>query len=1047
MKKLSILIIFLASFITSFGQVKPPFIGRTNGSYTPVDPFLSVPFGLYIPKYCDTLTALRGLDTVGAIIFDKCNHILYMRDSLNATKFWRPIGPVSIVVGASGNDFNITGNGLNKVINIPSASSTKRGLLTSADWINFNNKLSNINGLVSAGSNVTVTGNGTVGSPYVISATGGGGPGGPVNARRSVTKGPSDSLQLLNDSIFVASGRKHQYVSDSDGVKRFSEDKYIVAKNHVELRKLRIPDTSYIFRLTTNGTIADYRYDPNDVSTVDDTVITIVTTAGYRYKRYIPDNTYDPKWWGAKANGVFDDTKALQGAINAIYKYTSPGGFGNGEGMSLRLFGNYRINPVQLVYPLSAVDVEVLIKGNVTVLSTWEIPVRWNLEGLGGPSSYGPFHEGLFASVVTGWINNTTTPQAAIALTKGAQSIRNLTINSHTGIGLKLDGTTHIPAALCTVENVFASCANYLLGEQSAILVADWFWARFIRCSVSVEQSPDPNKVGSAIKIVGETLGDANYTYLLQFDNIITEGRPIRIQSADNTVSANNVAIFNIVFRNCVLENIQYDSSAVIINSSNIAVSNVLFDMCSTADCPPSIYFLKNIGPATSGVTFNNSYDRLLYTGDPINGLVVNSAYITYPSYPRYFKDNVSSAGNYDGVNKNRAWKGPIDLIKFQGGQLAKTATGLLNYFGTTNMTGPFPGYNNDTIAIKIPPVAGQLRDVVFKQFNQPYHNGDKVFWGCWIKMDTVGLGTSLHGNFDFASKNYKFRETGSINFDETSYIQEEGHWQFIATIATIVSDTNNPVLMNVGIRIADDYDTTYISNPFVYFIDSSANVSNNDLVAWAKEHLGGTFGVPTGSYAIRNDAPFYIGDSTRFEKSTGKLQRNRNGSWVDEDTKVFTQTQIITISGVTTEQSLVGTLSGSNTLPANSLVQGQNYTLRLRGFYTTPSSNFASLNIRAKLGSTVIATTGDMFLGASKNGLTWEADLDFTVFTTGSSGTIMPNGTWKTEDDGLAKFNNGPTTTTINTTINQILTYTAQLGNADPGNNVIITNATLVRK
>lgn len=101
--------------------------------------------------------------------------------------------------GTTGTDFNIVSSGSTHTFNFPNSSATNRGLLLSADWTTFNSKqpqlngtgfvkasgtsisydnstyLTNITGLVTAGTNVSVGGSGTVGSPYVISATGGAG--------------------------------------------------------------------------------------------------------------------------------------------------------------------------------------------------------------------------------------------------------------------------------------------------------------------------------------------------------------------------------------------------------------------------------------------------------------------------------------------------------------------------------------------------------------------------------------------------------------------------------------------------------------------------------------------------------------------------------------------------------------------------------------------------------------------------------------------------------------------------------------------------------
>lgn len=62
--------------------------------------------------------------------------------------------------------------GSTHTINIPNANDTTKGLLPASDWITFNNKLSNITGYISQGTNVTITGSGTSGDPYVINSSG-----------------------------------------------------------------------------------------------------------------------------------------------------------------------------------------------------------------------------------------------------------------------------------------------------------------------------------------------------------------------------------------------------------------------------------------------------------------------------------------------------------------------------------------------------------------------------------------------------------------------------------------------------------------------------------------------------------------------------------------------------------------------------------------------------------------------------------------------------------------------------------------------------------
>lgn len=63
---------------------------------------------------------------------------------------------------------NVTG-----VFGIDKANATQDGYLDKTDWATFNGKLDNVTGLLSDGTNVTITGTGTVSDPYVINASGG----------------------------------------------------------------------------------------------------------------------------------------------------------------------------------------------------------------------------------------------------------------------------------------------------------------------------------------------------------------------------------------------------------------------------------------------------------------------------------------------------------------------------------------------------------------------------------------------------------------------------------------------------------------------------------------------------------------------------------------------------------------------------------------------------------------------------------------------------------------------------------------------------------
>ena len=127
---------------------------------------------------------------------------------------------VGITIGSTGTDVNVTGSPVtssgNITINIPTASATNRGLLSSADWSTFNNKVSSVglsmpsafavaNSPITGSGTIAVTGAGTV-SQYIRGdgsladfPSGGGGGGSSVNyyLNGSVSQGTIGGIAYL----------------------------------------------------------------------------------------------------------------------------------------------------------------------------------------------------------------------------------------------------------------------------------------------------------------------------------------------------------------------------------------------------------------------------------------------------------------------------------------------------------------------------------------------------------------------------------------------------------------------------------------------------------------------------------------------------------------------------------------------------------------------------------------------------------------------------------------------------------------------------------
>jgi hypothetical protein len=111
----------------------------------------------------------------------------------------------TISTGTTGTDFNVASSGINHEFNLPTASATNRGALSSADWTTFNGKQA---ALVSGTNIKTVNGNSLVGSgdvttnPRTIQSVNGTNVSGIVNLQSASVFIPAGTIST-NNTIYI----------------------------------------------------------------------------------------------------------------------------------------------------------------------------------------------------------------------------------------------------------------------------------------------------------------------------------------------------------------------------------------------------------------------------------------------------------------------------------------------------------------------------------------------------------------------------------------------------------------------------------------------------------------------------------------------------------------------------------------------------------------------------------------------------------------------------------------------------------------------------
>lgn len=99
-------------------------------------------------------------------------------------------------------------------------------------------------------------------------------------------------------------------------------------------------------------------------------------------------------------------------------------------------------------------------------------------------------------------------------------------------------------------------------------------------------------------------------------------------------------------------------------------------------------------------------------------------------------------------------------------------------------------------------------------------------------------------------------------------------------------------------------------------------------------------------------------------------------------------------VSSTTTAEtkSLVGTIVGTFTVPANSMVVGRVLRVKAKGILTT-GGTAGTITIFLKYAGTTIASTGAVAPTISQTNMYWELEADIVVRTIGATGTFFVQG------------------------------------------------------
>jgi hypothetical protein len=160
----------------------------------------------------------------------------------------------------------------------------------------------------------------------------------------------------------------------------------------------------------------------------------------------------------------------------------------------------------------------------------------------------------------------------------------------------------------------------------------------------------------------------------------------------------------------------------------------------------------------------------------------------------------------------------------------------------------------------------------------------------------------------------------------------------------------------------------------------------------------------------------------------------------------LFSATGTATVANTTTETTLLGTVNGTKTLPANLFTAGKKVTVRVTG--TIANTATPTINIKLKFGSTTIAETTATTITAVSGTRRFVAEFEVTCRSTGASGTLQAGGEFRyfTSATGQSVMEAAENlVSSFNTTTTHTVDVTATWGTADAANTISGTQATLI--